>query len=72
MAMRFHRVRAGETLASIAEDYYGDQRLFAYIYQHNRAYIENPNVLAIGQSILIPHMPLTDSIADTITKVINA
>lgn len=55
--MKTHRVKPGDTLDSIAHAYYGDWHAWTYIWKHNRHEIENPNVLAIGQVIVIPHVP---------------
>lgn len=57
--IREHRVRLGETLQSIAEDYYGKgcARQYALvIYQHNRDELSNPNVIYPGQLLVIPHV----------------
>lgn len=58
MAMRYHQVRKGETLATIAQAYYGDPAKWAYIYRHNTHFIPDPNHLDPGQRILIPHLVL--------------
>lgn len=53
---RTHRVARGETLAGIAQTYYGDASLWAVIYQHNERYIQNPNQLHPGQELVVPHI----------------
>ncbi len=54
--MRTHRVARGETLATIAQAYYGDASKWAVIYSHNERYIANPNQLDPGQELVIPHL----------------
>jgi nucleoid-associated protein YgaU len=55
---RTHRVQYGDTLASLAKLYYGDETLYAYIYQHNRHYIAQMNQLSPGQVLTIPFLPV--------------
>jgi nucleoid-associated protein YgaU len=58
--VRYHRVQWGETLATVAKMYYGDAGLAAFIYQHNRGIITNPNNIYPGQLLHIPHTMVTD------------
>lgn len=53
---RTHRVQRGETLAGIAQTYYGDASLWSVIYQHNERYIQNPNQLEPGRHLVVPHL----------------
>jgi len=53
--LRTHTVRYGDTLANIAERYYGDQNLYAFIYQHNKRNIDNINQLHPGMTLVIPY-----------------
>jgi len=55
--LKTHTVRYGDTLASIARAYYGDETFDDYIFDHNKTVIQNPNVLYPGQVIVIPHIP---------------
>lgn len=55
---RTHCVRYGDTLSSLAKLYYGDETLYAYIYQHNRHYIPQMNCLTPGQVLTIPFLPV--------------
>ena len=55
--MKTHRVRPGDTLASIAIAYYGHADAWSYIWAHNRHEIPNPNQLMIGTDIVLPHVP---------------
>lgn len=56
--IRTHKVHPGETLATIADLYYGDPNLAGLIYLHNERYIENINRVYPGQVIVIPHHPV--------------
>jgi nucleoid-associated protein YgaU len=51
---REHLVRAGETLASLAERYYGDAARAPEIYAANRDRIRDPSQLHPGQTLVIP------------------
>ncbi len=53
-ASRLHTVQKKETLFSIARLYYGDQSKWKQIYQANRGKILNPNVIYVGQQLVIP------------------
>jgi len=53
-----HQITATDSLASIAQQYYGEQRLWTLIYDANRAVIgDDPNVIPIGIEIVIPAKP---------------
>jgi len=64
---RTHRVQRGETLASIAQTYYGDSAKWAVIYQHNERYLANPNQLEPGRHLVIPHL-LLPGLADALFR----
>jgi nucleoid-associated protein YgaU len=49
-----HRVRQGETLSSIAEQWYGDAGRFRDIYDANRNQLNDPDVIFPGQQLRIP------------------
>jgi len=52
---RTHVVQKGDTLFKLAREYYnGDQSQWRRIYQANQAQIPNPNVLKVGQQLVIP------------------
>ncbi len=53
-APRSYRVRAGDTLADIAERVYGDRGKWAIIYSSNRALLPRANALREGQVLYIP------------------
>lgn len=53
-----HRVTATDTLATIAQQYYGQQRLWTLIYNANRAVIgDDPNAIPVGVELVIPPQP---------------
>lgn len=50
-----HTVVKGDTLYSLARAYYGgDLSKWKVIYEANRGSISNPDVLKVGQSLIIP------------------
>jgi Immunoglobulin-like domain of bacterial spore germination/LysM domain len=49
-----HRVRSGETLSSIAQDFYGDPGKFTIIFEANRNVLDDPDVIFPGQELRIP------------------
>ncbi|MGI6367439.1 MAG: LysM peptidoglycan-binding domain-containing protein [Anaerolineae bacterium] len=49
-----HVVKAGESLASIARDYYGDAQKHTVLAAYND--IENPNLIGVGQVLRIPEV----------------
>ena len=51
---RYHVVAKRDTLYGLARVYYGDQRRWKDIYEANRAEISNPNLIKVGQNLLIP------------------
>ena len=51
---RYHTVAKKETLYSLARHYYKDERRWKDIYNANRAKIDDPNKIFVGQRLLIP------------------
>lgn len=51
---RRHTVASGDSLAGIALQYYGDAAQYQTIFAANRATIERPSLIRVGQVILIP------------------
>ena len=51
---RPYRIRDGDTLESIAERYLGDPNRAGEIYERNRSLLPQPNILPLGQTLLIP------------------
>lgn len=54
---REHRVRPGETLESVAREHLGDGSRWRELRYQNGSCPTNPNILAVGQMILIPTAP---------------
>jgi nucleoid-associated protein YgaU len=54
---RCHTVRAGETLFSLAQHYYGDRDKSDLIYQSNRNRLSSPDSLEPGTVLVIPELP---------------
>jgi len=53
-----HTVRSGETLSSIARQYYGDDNKWHVIYEANRSIIgSDPDRLREGMKLVIPPAP---------------
>lgn len=53
-----YRVQVGDTLATIAQEFYGDQGQWPVIYEANKAAIgDNPNVLVVGVELTVPELP---------------
>jgi nucleoid-associated protein YgaU len=51
---RTYTVSRGDTLASIAQREYGDSQQWVRIYDANRDFISNPDVLYPGQRLRLP------------------
>jgi nucleoid-associated protein YgaU len=49
-----HTVRSGDTLSSIANDFYGDPSKFGRIFNANRNILDDPDVIVPGQDLRIP------------------
>ncbi len=49
-----HLVVKGDTLSKIAEQYYGDARLYPKIFEANRDLLSDPNKIKPGQKLRIP------------------
>jgi nucleoid-associated protein YgaU len=63
-ADRRHRIRDGDTLQGIARRYFGREELWVEILSANRSVLRDPDVLPVGQQIVIPprtSLPATDS-----------
>ncbi len=53
-----HRITTTDSLASIAQQYYGEQRLWTVIYEANRALIgDDPSIIPLGVELVIPATP---------------
>ncbi len=53
-AQRYHVVAKKETLYALARMYYNDARRWKDIFEANRATIDDPDRILIGQRLLIP------------------
>ncbi len=51
---QWHEVKSGETLSRIAQQYYGDARLYPRIFDANRDVLKDPNMIRVGQKLRIP------------------
>jgi hypothetical protein len=51
---RPYRIRDGDTLESIAERFLGNPNRAAEIFERNRSVLPQPNILPLGQTLLIP------------------
>jgi nucleoid-associated protein YgaU len=51
---RCHTVREGDTLFSLAQQYYGDRDKFDLIYRSNRGRLDSPDALKPGTVLVIP------------------
>ncbi len=51
---RYHTVVKKDTLYGLARMYYGDQRRWKGILAANRGQISDPNMIRVGQRLLIP------------------
>ena len=51
---RSHTVAKGDTLYSLARQYYGDQSKWRSIYDANRNELPDPNRIRVGQRLVIP------------------
>ena len=53
---RSYTVQKGDTLSSIAKRYYGDANQWRKIYEANREFIKNPDLIYPGQTFVIPNV----------------
>lgn len=58
--LRQHVLRDGDTLAGLAQRYYGDPAKAKEIYAANRLELASPDVLPIGRKIVLPGIFATD------------
>lgn len=56
---RTYAIRPGDTLSSIAEQYYGDAAEWRLIFEANRDRLTSPGSLQVGVTIRIPPRPQT-------------
>lgn len=56
-AIRVYEVRAGDTLAGIAQRFYGHSSDWAWLYKINHSKISNPDVIYAGELLIVPTDP---------------
>jgi LysM repeat protein len=56
-ATRTYTVRAGDTLSSIAQRFYGSSADWAWLYHVNSSVVHNPDSIYVGQVLKIPADP---------------
>jgi len=49
-----HRVVRGDTLRSIAEQWYGDASEFRTVFEANRNQLTDPDLIVVGQQLRVP------------------
>jgi phage tail protein X len=64
---RTYTVRAGDTLSTIAQRFYGNAADWQVIYQANRSVIQNPNLIYAGEVLEIPSDPPPTTTVTTVT-----
>jgi nucleoid-associated protein YgaU len=53
-ATQWYEVKKGDTLSKIAEQFYGDPKLYTTIFEANKDVLTNPDLIQIGQKLRIP------------------
>ena len=61
---RHHLTKEGETLATLAEKYYGDTAKSKDIFEANKSILKSPEALPIGTDLIIPEVPITPAEED--------
>ncbi|WP_405607415.1 LysM peptidoglycan-binding domain-containing protein [Polaribacter sp. Asnod1-A03] len=51
-----HTVVSGETLGKIAKQYYGNAMKYPVIFEANTDILSNPDVIKVGQELVIPNL----------------
>jgi hypothetical protein len=64
-------VRAGDTLWSIAQRFYGNPLMWSHIYYANESQINDPNVLYQGQKLTIPGTATNGATTSATTSATN-
>lgn len=58
-----HTVKHGESLYSLAQQYYGDGKKYTEIYKVNRRFVTNPDYVAPGTVLFIPDLGSKEALA---------
>jgi hypothetical protein len=66
---RTYTVRAGDTLSSIAQRFYGNPADWQFLYQVNRSVIHNPNLIFQGEVLSVPYDPPAGATVTPVTRV---
>ena len=66
------KIANGEILTLVSERYYGHKSFWVYLYKHNRSRIANPNEVAMGTTIIVPHPEMYAINADDSSSVNRA
>jgi len=53
-ATQYYEVKKGDTLWKIAENFYGDGKLYKKIFEANTDILKDPNKIKVGQKLKIP------------------
>lgn len=53
-ATQYYEVKKGDTLWKIAENFYGDGKLYKTIFEANTDILKDPDKIQIGQKLRIP------------------
>jgi len=65
-----HAVAGGESLWTIAEDQYGDPYLWPLIYNANKNNLNNPNLVAAGNSLQLPVLENSENLSQEERKMV--
>lgn len=65
-------VQPGDTLSKIARKYLGNASLWRRIYEDNKSTIKNPNIIRVGQKLVINLNGTATAVSATATVSINA
>jgi len=53
-AAQSYTVQPGDTLSKIAKQFYGNANAYMKIFEANRDQLDNPNMIQVGQELVIP------------------
>lgn len=66
-----HRVKRGENLSQIAQQYFGDANRYPLLFDANRAVLENPDKLRVGMTLTIPPLPQVPATPAAVSAVLS-